>query len=275
MAGAMSVTTATEPPGFQAYGPDHWAALALIGALSAALVVWLRRSQETPRGAAVRGGVCAALALLLVLAAGFEQLYEFRAGAWSVATSLPLHLCDIGLVCTAAALAAYAGRRGTDSSGARRDGPARRQFLFELSYYWGLGGTSQALLTPDVAVGFPRGECLNFFIMHGTIVVAVLVLTFGLRLRPRPASLPRVWLVTFLLAAAVYVVNWALDANYMFLTRPPDQPSLLDWFGPYPGALVPLVGVGTAILVLCYLPWWLVDRRGRVSRSRTAVRRLR
>ena len=60
------------------------------------------------------------------------------------------------------------------------------QQLYELAYFWGLGGTVQAVLTPDLDTRFPSFDFFRYFIAHGGIVVSVLAMTIGLRLRPQP-----------------------------------------------------------------------------------------
>ena len=78
---------------------------------------------------------------------------------------------------------------------------SRNQFAYELGYFWGLGGTLQGLITPDIAYGFPDPQFIFFFINHAGIITALLYLTFT-RLRPVPASLPRV------VAATLGLCRW-------------------------------------------------------------------
>lgn len=144
------------------------------------------------------------------------------------------------------------------------------QRLFELAYFWGLGGTSQALLTPDVVGHWPMFTCVRFFVEHGAIVVGVCVLLFGVGLRPWPGAVWRAWWVTLVMAVVMLGINALLratvapDANYMYLCGPPKKPSLYDYFGPWPWSLVTLVAVGTVVFTLLYAPYWIADRwRGR------------
>src|SRR5260370_17839622 len=59
-------------------------------------------------------------------------------GTWTVRWSLPLHLCEAGCFLLAAALG------------------CRARFAFEISYFWGLGGTLPGLFTPDIPGHFPQ-----------------------------------------------------------------------------------------------------------------------
>ena len=40
------------------------------------------------------------------------------------------------------------------------------QRWFEVAYFWGLGGTLQAVLTPDLRYGFPDWRFISFFTSH-------------------------------------------------------------------------------------------------------------
>jgi Integral membrane protein (intg_mem_TP0381) len=52
----------------------------------------------------------------------------------------------------------------------------RWQWSYELAYFWSLGGTLQALLTPDIVTDFPTIWFLVFFIGHGAVIVSVIFL---------------------------------------------------------------------------------------------------
>ena len=52
--------------------------------------------------------------------------------------------------------------------------PPRWQLGVELSYFWGLTGTLQAVLTPDLSVSFPHLEFFEFVVGHVGIVIAAI-----------------------------------------------------------------------------------------------------
>lgn len=257
---------------FVPYSSAHWAVLALIAAFTAVLALVMRRAAGQPREAAIRRTVCWSLAILLVAGWAGKQVHEVVRGSWSLQESLPLHLCDLGLLVTAVALVG-AGLHGR--TGAHRVGhnppdvlatpaflPLRPvwQQLYELAYFWGLGGTVQAVLTPDLDSAFPSFDFFRYFLAHGGIVVSVLAMTIGLRLRPQPGAPRRAWLWTLALAVVVILVDWACGANYMYLCGRPKHPSLIDYLGRWPWSLLPLLLLGTTLIGLCYAPFWLTDR---------------
>ena len=252
---AMSVASAS----FDLFGWAHLGAIAVTGVAAAGLCVVLRRSAGGPRGAALSRAICYALAALLVASWVIDNVVAIARGEWSLQESLPLHLCDIAVIVCAATLFGLARRphpRGP--SGARR---GALQTASELAYFWGLAGTTQALLTPDIDDVFPSVVWLRFFTAHGGIIVAILVMTIGLKMRPRPGAPVRVWLATAALPLPVMLIDWLLGANYMFLCGPPEQPTLYDYLGPWPWTLLSLAILAAVLMPLCYLPFWLHDRR--------------
>ncbi len=94
-------------------------------------------------------------------------------GTWSPKTSLPLALCDVGVLVAAAACW------------------WRVTLLVELTYFWGLAGTLQAVITPDLNVGFPHLVFFQYLVGHVGIVAAALFLVVGMRIVPRRRSVVR------------------------------------------------------------------------------------
>ncbi len=183
-------------PAFIHGGTSHGAVWLLTLGMSAALCALIRVTRCSRMSGVVRRGVALLLSAWLLGAFGAEQWSEWSGGSWSPAESLPLHLCDLGLAVTVAALLLTAWSRPAAAAESAPFGNAATgaaaQVTWshrcgELAYFWGLGGTLQALLTPDVQHDFPAPECVRFFAAHAGIVVGVLVLTFGLGLAPAPA----------------------------------------------------------------------------------------
>ncbi len=228
--------------------------------------------------------VCRGLAGLMLVNMIFEQCYMAVTGRWSLAESLPLHLCDLSVFAAIAALVlatrasvlAHATQSGGVPLAARLPVPTTHAAntggqaasgtpaVFDVVYYWGLAGATQALLTPSVDQGFPGPLFFAYFTAHGGIIVAVLVLMFGLRLRPRRGSAVRVWLLIHVVALPVLVCDWLVGANYMYLCGPAEVPSVLDYLGAWPWPFLLNLDLLVAVcILLCYAPWWWVDRRRR------------
>ena len=122
----------------------------------------------------------------------------------------------------------------------------------ELTYFWGLAGALQAVVTPDLTAGFPQLEFFEFVVGHLGVVIAALYLVVGLRLQPRPGSVKRVFAVTAAYTAFVGWFDWLTGSNYMFLAAIPATGSLLSVLGPWPWYILSAAGVA---LVL----FWLLD----------------
>lgn len=160
------------------------------------------------------------------------------AGTWSWATSLPLALCNVAVLI--AAVACW----------------WQIPVLVELTYFWGMTGTLQAIITPDLNVGFPHLVFFEFMVGHLGIVLAGLFLVVGLDIVPRPLAVARVFVITAAYTAFVGVVDGFTGANYMFLRRPPGEWTVLRLLGPWPWYIISTAGVALVIFTLLDLPFW-------------------
>jgi len=177
------------------------------------------------------------------------------AGTWSARTSLPLALCDAAVV--VAAVACW----------------WQVPVLVELTWFWGMAGTLQGVLTPDLDVGFPHLVFFQYTVGHLAIVAAALFLVVGLGQVPRPGAVPRVFALSLGYTALVGVVDALAGANYMFLRRPPGEWTLLRLLGPWPWYLASASVVALVLFTALDLPFWGARRRARVSEQRgSAVR---
>jgi len=221
---------------FRLFGAAHLAALLLVGAT--ALLLPLLVGRHWPGSARPIGLTLAGLLL-------GQEVLRMGFAIWTQGITvalLPLHLCTLAVYLTAWMLV------------------TRAQRVYEVVYFWGLGGTTQALATPEIAHGFPSPDFVLFFVGHGLIVVGVLYGTLVYRLRPYPVSILRVTLITFALAVATLLVNLWLGTNFMFLMAKPAGASLMDWMGPWPWYWIPLIGVALLAFLILYLPYYVHDR---------------
>lgn len=134
------------------------------------------------------------------------------------------------------------------------------QLASEIAYFWGLGGTLQAVLTPDIGSGFPSWDFVMSFWGHGVTLLAIVFLIAGRAFRPRRDSLIRMFLALNLYGAVAGLIDVTFGWNYGYLCQKPFRPSLLDYLGPWPWYLLCLELLALAIFFVLLLPWILIDR---------------
>ncbi|HET9410461.1 MAG TPA: TIGR02206 family membrane protein [Candidatus Dormibacteraeota bacterium] len=169
-----------------------------------------------------------ALALLIVVNEVGWWVWAWQASRLSLQNNLPLFLCDVAAFVAAAALI------------------TRAPLLVEVTYFWGIAGTANGIISPDIGDHFPSYPFFQYFIQHGAIPAAALFLVVGLRIYPRPWAAVRVFALSVVLVVVDAFANLLTDGNYMFLRTVPPGANLLDLFGPWPwyifgGALLTVV----------------------------------
>lgn len=211
---------------------EHIIPLLVIGAGIVAVLFATRRwpGRWVDHGARV-------IAALVLLAEGAWWVINIVDGAWTLQYSLPLHLCEAGCFLVAAALW------------------WRAPFAFEMSYFWGLGGTLPGLFSPSIPGHFPDPVFFQYYAEHGLLVLGAFYLVIALRMRPAQHAVMRVSLATATYALAVGVVDYFTDGNYLFLRELPPTRTLLDYLGPWPLYIVILAIAAVIVFNLLYLPF--------------------
>ena len=223
--------------GFEFLGAAHAGALVLTLAAPVLLAAIARRA-----GGRAAKLIRWALAGLLTGAWILWFAYLYQRGWLAVETALPMHLCDWATIVTIITLI------------------RPHQRTYELAYFWALGGTLQALMTPDLGFDFPSVEFIVFFALHGGVIASVLYLTLGLRMRPVPRSLLRAALWSLAYMASALAVNALLDTNFGYLSAKPLRPSVLDYFAAWPYYIFEIVLLGGVSLLVYYAPFFIADR---------------
>ena len=142
----------------------------------------------------------------------------------------------------------------------------KSQSLFDICYFWALGGSIFALITPTVITyaGPTRFRYYQFWAEHLVSYIAIFYMIFVHNMRPNKKSFIKAYVGIVLLAAIAYFANNLIGpgANYLFMARPEDTPSILDILPPnFALRLLIMASAITAIFILVYLPWYIKDRK--------------
>lgn len=136
----------------------------------------------------------------------------------------------------------------------------------EVVYFAVMSGTFQAIITPDLYVGFPTYGFFKYWISHVGLVIIVIhyLLSFQLRPRAKGIFITFLWLNLYLMI--IVPINLLLDANYFYLMKKPINPSILDLFGPWPTYLVVSEVLAMAFFAIAYLPIMWVNKHSKSSK---------
>jgi hypothetical integral membrane protein (TIGR02206 family) len=223
---------------FQPYGLPHLTVIFLTIVLPFALAAIVQRSKSRRLERIIIGVLSAVLILNYVIYLIFIRsrgLVDWR-------QILPMQMCDWGMVVVIVAM--WTGN----------------QRWFEVAYFWGIGGTLQAVLTPNLRFGFPDWRFISFFTSHCGIIVGVIFLMLTRRYRPYPLSIVRVWLWSEFYFVVTLIVDGLTGVNYGFLLHKPEAFSILSFLSDSrPLYLLQLHGVALLFFLVLYVPFAIVD----------------
>ena len=144
----------------------------------------------------------------------------------------------------------------------------KTQSLFDICYFWLFSGSIFALITPTVITytGPTRFRYYQFWMEHTLGYIAVFYMIFVHNMRPTIKSAIKAYIALIALAAIAYFANSMIGpgANYLFMAKPEDTPSILDILPPnFALRLLVMAAAVTALFFLAYLPWYLKDRKAK------------
>jgi hypothetical integral membrane protein (TIGR02206 family) len=221
---------------FVLFGREHWIVMALTFVVPA---IFASLRQRRPQSDALIRHLFAGI----LIGTWIAWYALFIARNWlGPGNELPMNLCDWASIALIFALL------------------RPNQKAYELAYFWALAGTMQGLVTPDVNFGFPEPQFVVFMLGHAAIIASVVYLTFGTKMRPVAASIPRVAGWTLVYAAAAGLIDWALGTNYGFFRAKPGHATLFDFMPDWPWYIPEVVALGIAAIFVLYTPWFVIDR---------------
>lgn len=189
------------------------------------------------------------IAVALILQELSYNIWHYFTGTWQVGSTLPLHLCGASIILSAIMMI------------------NKNYTLFEINYFWGLGGAIQALLTPDIGIfGFSHYRFFQFFTSHGLILVAVLYMVFVHQYAPKHRSIWKVFGITLIYTGFITIFNLIFKGNYLFICWKPENGSIMDVMGPWPWYIIPLGIVAIITFYIWYAPFAI---RGLLEKIKT------
>lgn len=173
------------------------------------------------------------LAFIMISLDLSEDLVRVFTGFYSIRKDLPLQLCSIGVYLAAFTLV------------------SRKKIFFDLIFYWGFVGATNAILTPDGNLFELRIFFFYSQAYHAALIFAVLWLMIKYDMRMRYGSILKVVISTNIIVGLLSILNYALDSNYMFLRQIPDSVSPF-LMGEWPVYII-MVQVFSIILVVLFI----------------------
>src|SRR5204862_5216836 len=194
-------------PEFHAWSPSHLSVIFLTIGLPFLLALIVHRTKSR----FLERSICFALSALLLInyVAYLIVARDFGVTTWY--RMLPLQLCDWAMAVIIVAL--WTGNRR----------------WLEVAYFWGIGGTLQAVITPNLRFGFPDWRFISFFTSHCGIIIGVVFLMLTRRYRPYPMSIVRVFLWSEFYFVVTLVADELTGFNYGFLLHKPEAFSILSF----------------------------------------------
>mgnify|MGYP001154523794 FL=1 len=143
----------------------------------------------------------------------------------------------------------------------------RKESVYPYTYFMGIAGALQALLTPDAGIyGFPHFRAFQTMISHGLIITTPIYMTLVEGFRPTWRSAKQVVVGCNVYMVVIFFFNLLIGSNYLFIARKPETASLLDVLPPWPWYILIIELIAVACILLLYLPFAV--KNGRSQRSK-------
>ncbi|WP_139000332.1 YwaF family protein [Hyunsoonleella aestuarii] len=171
-----------------------------------------------------------------------NDTYKISSNDYDLSVDLPFHLCSLLALC--APIFTY----------------YRKYWIYEIILFWIVGGTLQAVITPDVVNDVFSLDYYRYWFVHLGLLIIVFYATFVFNMRPTFKSVIKSFLALQVYLIIMIGVNFMFKSNYFYLNAKPETTSLLDFFGDWPWYIL----VGQIIIIpyflLIYLPFYLEKR---------------
>jgi hypothetical integral membrane protein (TIGR02206 family) len=239
----MELSILTTSPEFHPWGPPHLTVIFLTIGLPFLLALIVRRTKSR----LLQRSICFAILALLLINYVIYLIVARDFGVTTWYRMLPLQLCDWAMGVIIVAL--WTGNRR----------------WLEVAYFWGIGGTLQAIITPNLRYGFPDLRFISFFVAHSGIIIGIVFLMLIYGFRPTGIGVLRTFAWTEVYFVVAFTVDLLTSENYGFLLHKPEAASLLSVLSDsLPLYLLEFHALAFLFFCALYAPFAIVDLvRGR------------
>ncbi len=226
---------------FDLFGTPHLVALFLMCMICAFIIFFRNKISQN-----VKFEKCVANFILTALIFNQVAYYSWFIfiGEFSFAECLPFNLCTLSVYISIYFML------------------TKEKRIFGILYFLGIGGATQALLTPSMnGYNFPHFRFYEFFLAHSLIVITV---CYGLAVLKYTINLKEVIKAfCFLQLAAVVaaMINVITGGNYMFLAQKPDSASIMSLLAPWPYYIFQLEIIVLVIFALLAVPFIVMKKK--------------
>lgn len=225
-------------PEFRAWSASHLTVIFLTIGLPFLLALIVHRTKSRFLERSIRFAISALL--LINYVAYLIVARDFGVTTWY--RMLPLQLCDWAMAVIIVAL--WTGNRR----------------WLEVAYFWGIGGTLQAIITPNLRYGFPDLRFISFFVAHSGIIIGIVFLMLIYGFRPSAIGVLRTFVWTEIYFIVAFSVDLLTGENYGFLLHKPEAGSLLNSLSDSrPLYLLEFHGLAFLFFCALYAPFAIVD----------------
>ena len=191
------------------------------------------------------------LGFALILNELLNPFYLIALGDYKWTNTVPLHACHISSYTAGLFLL------------------TREQKFFDFAYFWGLGGGTMALLTPDVEFTFPDLDFITLFFGHGLLFFSLIYVVIVVKQKVTFGSLVNALKYSLILLPIMYVLNVLIggepgyEANLWYLMKAPAGDSLMSLFPSPPWHVFPVFPLVAVIFYMLYLPFYFAEKKSK------------
>ncbi|MCQ6276076.1 TIGR02206 family membrane protein [Bacillus sp. V3B] len=226
---------------FDMFSESHFVILAIF-VLITVVIFRYRKNLNDEKWRRTEIGVAISLILFEIM----NHVWMYVNSVWKVGRSMPLELCNIGLILCIILLL------------------TRKKVVFELLFFIAILGATQAIFTPALTYDFPHFRFLHFFYAHMMVVWVTLYFTWAKGYYPTFRTVIKLIVFINLLLPIILFINKQANGNYWFLRHKPKSPSLFDVLGPYPWYIFSLESL---LIIFSLITWIIFPKMGEKSRG--------